>query len=366
MSEATTNPTKLRSPLRFKALLGTIIVLSLLCGWYYNAKNRIALTGKLVVAVQKNDTKMAEELLAQGADPDARDEPERPLNLWQLIRHALHRDSSDPNYTAYMSAHTVLETALDPEHNNLPLAKALLEAGAHADYSSEHGVTPLMTAVSLDQLERVHLLLDHGASPLAKDGNGQISLHHLANNLGSQLEIVQLLVQRGDGVNAADNDGRTPLINCVTYGDGSVIRFLLAHGASVNAQSKEGVTALMTAISANDTDAIQLLLEHGANVNAIDSSKRSSLCEAARNALPAIVTLLLDHGANVDPIDMNGDTPLTACLDFGDNPDVVRILLAHHADIMHRNKDGATALSIAKKAEYSQSLALLITAVPAR
>jgi len=348
-----------RPPLRFKALLAAIVVLTLLSGWYYNTKKRIALTAQLVVAVKKNDTAAALQLLSQGADPDARDAPERPLSFWQLIKHALHRDGSDANYNIYLTARTVLETALDADHANVALAKALLEAGAHADDSSKYGVTPLMTAVSLDQLDRVQMLLEHGANPLAKDNNGQLPIHHIANNLGSQLEIVELLFKGGADVNAADNEGRTPLINSVTYGDVGVMRLLLAHGASVNAKSKEGVTALLTAVSTNDADAVQLLLEHGADVNASDASKRTPLCDAALNTQPEIVKQLLEHGAKVDPIDMNGDTPLTASLENGDNPDVIRVLLAHHADVRHRNKNDQTALSIAEKGNYGESIILL-------
>jgi uncharacterized protein len=65
----------------------------------------------------------------------------------------------------------------------------------------------------------------------------------LGPNNASQL-IGEALLQAGCDINAADSNGRTPLMYALRYQQPAAIRLLLERGANVNVRDKDGVTAL--------------------------------------------------------------------------------------------------------------------------
>ena len=56
-------------------------------------------------------------------------------------------------------------------------------------------------------------------------------------------DMVKLLIKKGADVNAADNDGETPLFIAV-YRDKDIVELLIGKGADVNASNKYGETPL--------------------------------------------------------------------------------------------------------------------------
>jgi uncharacterized protein len=85
----------------------------------------------------------------------------------------------------------------------------------------------------------------------------------------SQLEIVNLVLERSADVNAKDKFGRTALMFAVRHGRLEVEKRLLQKGADVNAADDKGETALIKAVDADDNpDVVKLLLDKGADVNA--------------------------------------------------------------------------------------------------
>ena len=126
----------------------------------------------------------------------------------------------------------------------LPLIKKLLDAGA--DPNALINSTPrarmregsprivyataLMRAAFAGDVELVKLLLAHGADPhiVSKDrettlmaacGTGFINGYHRQRTPAERLELVKLLVELGEDVNAADNYGITPLMVAANLGD---------------------------------------------------------------------------------------------------------------------------------------------------
>ncbi|RDW65756.1 uncharacterized protein DSM5745_09495 [Aspergillus mulundensis] len=79
-------------------------------------------------------------------------------------------------------------------------------------------------------------------------------------------------------------------------------------------------------------DGIRYLLQRGANPNLCNGKGQSPLHIAVKGGYrrASIVRILLEHGANPDLVDLDGNTPLS--LAAGD-PDLVRLLLQHGADI---------------------------------
>lgn len=88
----------------------------------------------------------------------------------------------------------------------------------------------------------------------------------------NQLDMVQLLIERGAHVNWPANRGikRTPLQKAAEVGAGVIIQFLLDRGADINAAPAErgGGTALQLASAGGYIGIVELLLQHGADITA--------------------------------------------------------------------------------------------------
>lgn len=67
------------------------------------------------------------------------------------------------------------------------------------------------------------------------------------------------LLQAGCDVNAADNNGRTPLMYAARYNRLTAVQLLLEAGSSIKARDKDGMTALELAKKAGNQEVIKLL-----------------------------------------------------------------------------------------------------------
>jgi ankyrin len=142
----------------------------------------------------------------------------------------------------------------------LPLIAKLLDAGANPNALVNNTPrarmrdgsprivygTALMRAAFSGDLELVRLLLAHGADPhiMSKDnettlmaaaGTGFINGYSKGRSAAERLEVVKLLVQLGEDVNAADNYGITPLMVAANMGEMPIIEYLMDQGADLGA-----------------------------------------------------------------------------------------------------------------------------------
>ena len=142
----------------------------------------------------------------------------------------------------------------------LPLVKKLLDAGA--DPNALINSTPrarmregsprlvyatsLMRAALAGDVELAKLLLSYGADPkiissdrettlMAACGTGFINGYHRQRSPAERLELVKLLVDMGQDVNAADNYGITPLMVAANLGDIEIVKYLISKGADLGA-----------------------------------------------------------------------------------------------------------------------------------
>ncbi|HVS38874.1 MAG TPA: sigma-70 family RNA polymerase sigma factor [Gemmataceae bacterium] len=127
-------------------------------------------------------------------------------------------------------------------------------------------------------------------------------------------ETVQILLDRGAKVDAADAGGRTALHMAVDWGAG-ITKLLVDKGADVNVRTHAGETPLMFASAGNQPEGCQpevvrMLLDKKADVNARDDAGRTPLMYAAENGRLENAKLLLSEGADVRLKDKKGKTAL--------------------------------------------------------
>ena len=68
---------------------------------------------------------------------------------------------------------------------------------------------------------------------------------------------------------------------------------------------------------------------------------------------------LLAHGANPNDLGHWGDSALHSAVKHGSNDRVIKLLLAHGADPKRKNKDGKSAIALAKELRHGRILGLL-------
>jgi len=119
------------------------------------------------------------------------------------------------------------------------------------------GATPFFLAAASLDVNLMRLLLDHGADPTLSTAEGTTPLM-AASGMGrledlteaeqqKALEAARLALEKGNDVNAANQDGRTALAAAAYVGANSVIQLLAEHGADLDAKDRYGQTALSIA-----------------------------------------------------------------------------------------------------------------------
>ncbi len=173
-------------------------------------------------------------------------------------------------------------------------------------------------------------------------------------------EAARLLTIPGIDVNKKDIYGWTLLYNASITGRMPIVKLLLNQGADANIADNDGKTSLSAACTIRIyIDIVELLLNWGADVNRADNYGQTALSWVCIYNLCPTAELLLNWGADVNKANNIGCAPLHNACFFG--KPLVELLLNHGAAINIVNKKGETPLSIAKKREKHDVVAILIS-----
>lgn len=332
-------------------------------------------------AAERGDVESLKKLLDAGADVNAADDTGcTPLHLAASYSHVeavqlLIERGADVNAFSehdatplYCALRVDSETRDTTEHlvrrvrDGRVVARMLLEHGANPNAEPLPGCdTLLYRAVCERDMEDIKLLLEFGADVNPGYGlcdNGAALLHaalprgYIGNSADTdprvdtfpeEEAVCEILLQHGINPDIKDNEGYTPLSECIDLNLYQMTAFLLKHGASPNAADADGRSPLHAAAVLCRAETAALLLVHGADINVRDNTGGTPLHAAVAACKTAPATLLLERGADVDAADHKGRTPLHLSVFRGTWP-VTKFLLHHGANPYAGDEQGRTPL----------------------
>ena len=217
----------------------------------------------LNMAVNRNETKILELLIANGGDISVRK----------------HFDNDPPNLEPSESLLTIATA-----HGYKQIAELLIKNGENPDEKDRLNRTPLHMAANKNEEEIAKLLIGNGANVSTganypDDEPGEMPSQTpliMATQMGNN-KMVLLLLKNGADVVYKDQKNRTALHFAAKVGKVSIIDLLLKNGADIHAMEEKHRTALMVATSFGQVDAVEFLLAHGANPFELNSLGESAM-----------------------------------------------------------------------------------------
>ncbi|XP_059176241.1 putative ankyrin repeat protein RF_0381 [Physella acuta] len=303
----------------------------------------------LFISIEKNDTKMWELLISNGAGLEA-------VNA--------------QGETALMMA---------VKAGNMDLLRHLVQHGADVDCLNSRRVSALYEAVILVSCEAVQLLVEAGAALDTVYFNDGSILHHALTK--KRNDIAELIVRtkidmatlKGDidltgkmavhgthFVNVVNRRMQTVLHIAADRGSVSLVKLLTQAGADVNMTDGNKSTALQ--IGLHNTNIVEILLQAGADPNVFNKHGETLLLHAVTSdqGFP-LISLLVQSNSNVNIQNKRGQTPLMLAVEQG-NIEIINILLKHGAKAIYKTNLGLAALQHAISKRSVKSLESLILA----
>lgn len=175
--------------------------------------------------------------------------------------------------------------------------------------------------------------------------------------------LLTTLLFRGVDPNTSTPDGMPGLVLAVRDGSLKTAQLLLSQNkTNIEARTNQDESALMMAALHGHTELAKLLISKGADVN---KTGWTPLHYAATKGHLPVMKLLLDKSAYIDAESPNKSTPLMMAAMYG-TFEAVKLLIDEGADVFLKNDLNLSALDFARKANRSDSEAILLKTVEAR
>jgi ankyrin repeat protein len=281
------------------------------------AKERARLNQQLIKAAWDNDLRRARDLIARGADVNAKDNTvqsaylittsEGYLELLNLtLKHGADVDSKDSfNGTGLIRA---------ADRGHADIAGRLVQADIKINHINKLGWTALHEAIILGDGSRRYV------------------------------DTVRVLVAAGTDLQLpSQRDQISPLEHATSKGHNEIAQVLRAALQADEPSKRVANRRLLDAAERGDATAAALAIRAGANLETRDERGRTPLLLAATEDRLEVARLLIYLGADPDALDDQHDTPWLVTGVTG-SVDMLEVLLPAEPDLTIRNRFGGTSL----------------------
>ncbi|MDR1388830.1 MAG: ankyrin repeat domain-containing protein [Treponema sp.] len=273
-----------------------------------------------------------------------------------LLEGALETDGESDPLREAAGGMTIFEAIIKEDHAALD---AIIKLGVDlnalcGEKNSFENSTALGAACAMLDNEAAEILLQAGADPNYRDGNGKAALAGCFPGSASMhggifkekrpKKLVKAIIDHGFDINSFVNNDSDTMFNltCKTHGGAgynnetlktTLLNEFLKYDADVNIPNNAGGTPLMY-VCGGDFDILEniqiALLEGGADANAKDRDGNTPLHYAAGNNSRAgaktFCDMLLEFGADINAVNNAGKSALDIATE-NDNEELVKLLL---------------------------------------
>ncbi len=340
-----------------------IIVRALLeAGANVNASNNHGCSS-LMIAAKRNDILMVQLLIDYKVDVQKVDDQNR-----NALHIALAKGQEEivnclmaTGKLTLPSADEEYQEALEGIVTRLKISQDFENCNAVEKDNFFMGWTPLMLAVWRDEIDIVKLLLSKGEDVNVRTEDGHTALSRAAWK--GRLDMVDVLLQAGAYVESGNDANTSPLILAAKYGHKEVLLRLIQKYIKLYGPISLFDKNLYSGCGQVYGEIIEMIVKSGVAFE-IDENRKipsSLLLSAASNGKGNLVDILLRYGADISVTDKAGRTPLMLAVESG-HKEIVERLLQKNAGVDIKDKQGLAALSLAARSGNSEIVALLINA----
>lgn len=362
----------------------------------------------LVLAIRREEPSLLRELLEAGLDANGLCEAETPLLFAVNQKHlpsllALVDAGADLDQPGARGATALIAAA---RQRWIEGARLLVQSGADVNQiggyrptkerpNPHRSDTPLLTAVTNQDLEMVRVLIEGGADPTLIDPTGRspiaVALGGVGSHWSGSQELLSSLLEAGgtlaDALRAEnvgcdlstirflltkglnpDQPTDNPALVRFAYCGLKIVEPLLAAGGDVNISTPSGKTPLMVAVAGRRLELTNRLIELGAEVNREDFEGKTALFYASgpRNpqtwpgTVPGILLVKALHAAGADlfHVDHLGRNALTMAA-MQDHWHQASFLLRHGVEEL-RDRKGDTPYELYVKVASPREFTLAL------
>lgn len=330
------------------------------------------------IAVLYNNKDIVSLLINRGAKLDILDSDGRSLlyltikyNYLEILKLLLYFNKSSIGVSLVdmtdKSGHIPLHTAIIL--NNMTAMTLLLENGSNINFPDKLGNTALHLSVYTKNIEMLQLVLKWSPNINARSLNGESALH-IACNL-ELFSIVELLINHKIDVNIQDYDNEiAPLIYTISLNNFKLTKLLVDSGANLGLQDSYGNTAFHYTVIEDNIEIFKYMFEtlkthkikiHKiVNISNVDGKTCTFLVlenlELAESKRDEYLKMLLPEN-DLTIQDVNGTTVLHLLMPYWKS--YQDILMNKTLDINLKNKEGKTPVDYLKDTEKKQFMDLV-------
>ncbi len=227
---------------------------------------------------------------------------------------------------------------------NAQIAAKLIEYGASANSKNNNGDVPLFIALSHLNTPLIEVLMD--ATDLSVTDNNQNSLLHQAIKYKKNAFAKELIQRAPSLINHANRNKETPLAVAMEIANNEIAETLLASGANIESRDRRENTPLVSAIINNNLKGAKLLLSYNANPTQANNAGQNALHLALIYKQYPLIDDLLKNGASINAQTLNDDFPLHIALDYHAPLSIIKRLISP-SNVNAANSRQNTPLSLA-------------------